>query len=97
VDEREQNPYAESTLRYEVIGGGFFGGLAPLRVGRQTNLFTVNAYVAEVSGASRNYWPIFATGPLQWCFRFASLHTRHGITICLEQTIQETVLDKWLL
>lgn len=61
-DEREQNAYAESMLRYEVVGGGYHGGLAPLRVGRKTNPFTVNAYMAEVSDASRNYEPIFAMG-----------------------------------
>lgn len=33
-------------------------------------------------------------GSLQWCFHLASLHTRHGITICLEQTIQEKVVGQ---
>lgn len=95
VDELEQNAYAESMLRYEVIGGGFFGGLAPLRVGRQTNLSTVNLHtwlrcpvlVGTISQSLQR-------GSLQWCFHLASLHTRHGITICLEQTIQEKLLDK---
>lgn len=76
VDEREQNAYAESMLRYEVIGGGFFGGLAPLRVGRQTNLSTVNANVGAVSGASRNYQPIFATGVIAMVLSFGiAAHT----------------------
>ena len=64
-DEISQNEYEASMLRMEIVGGGYFGGVAPLRVGRSQDLFTVTAYSAQVEDDSLDtQWVFFFGGCL---------------------------------
>jgi len=56
----------------EVISGGYNGGFAPLRVGRQYNLMTVTVFSSVVSDTSDDYTWIFMTGTVAMLLTFFS-------------------------
>lgn len=60
--EMEQNAYRAPLAIMEVVGGGRFDGVLPLRFGQDGNVFIVTTYVVEVSDASEDFVWVFVCG-----------------------------------
>lgn len=60
--EVDQNNFQESMVMTAVVGGGRFGGLAFLRLGRDFDPFIVTTFVIEVSDDSADYVLLLGIG-----------------------------------